>query len=170
MKRRAESTGHQHVRIVIADATPPGAEVVAARRLEDSDWCLLRSPLYAMEVAAGDVIRVVDSETGTFEIVRRGGNVCVQFYLGESDVDDAQATAHAASAIAAHLEPLGGFIDGQTAGLIAFTVPAEVGLPAIEQVFDSAAERWPGAQWQYANVYDPVTGDPLGWWERKESP
>jgi hypothetical protein len=165
MTRRAESMIHQHVRIVISDATPPGAEEVPARRLKDNEWCLLRSPLYAMDVAAGDVIRVVDSETGTFEIVRRGGNVCVQFYLGESDVNDAQATARAASAIAADLEPLEGSIDGQTPGLIAFTVPAAVGLPEIERVFDSAAGRWPGAQWQYANVYDPATGDPLGWWK-----
>jgi hypothetical protein len=156
---------HEHVRIAVTDATRPGVEQVPARRIRDDEWQLLRSPLYATKVAAGDVIRVTNQDTGEFEIVARGGNVCVQFYMGASDVDDAEATMRAAKTIARDIEPLGGSMDAQTPGLIAFTLPVDVGFPAIESVFAAAAERHSGAEWQYSNVYDPATGDPLGWWE-----
>lgn len=155
---------HRHIRIAVTDSTRPGAERVPARRLSDSEWQLLRSPLYATEVAAGDVIRMINNDTGDFEIVARGGNVCVQFYLSESEVDDAEATLRVAKAIALELESLGGAMDAHTPGLIAFTIPVGAGFPAIEKVFAAAAARHPGAEWQYSNVYDPVTGDPIGWW------
>ena len=64
------------------------------------------------------------------------------------------------------LGPLGGTLDGPTPGLLAFTVPIDLGFPAIDQLFEDAVERWPGSQWQYTNVYDPISGQPLGWWER----
>lgn len=155
---------HEHVGIAVTDATPPGVEQVPARRIGDAEWQLLRSPLYATEVAAGDIIRVTSHETGAFEIVKRGGNVCVQFYLRKSDVDNAEATKKIASALCASVESLGGSMDAQTLGLIAFTIPVHVGFPAIEKVFAAAAEQNPGAEWQYSNVYDPATGDPLEWW------
>lgn len=156
---------HEHVRVAVTDATRPGFEKVPARHISSAEWKLLRSPLYATKVAAGDVIRVTNHDTGEFEIVARGGNVCVQFYLGGSDVDDAEATKNAALEIARDIEPLGGSMDAQTPGLIAFTIPVDVGFPAIEGVFAAAAERYTGAEWQYSNVYDPATGHPLGWWE-----
>lgn len=156
---------HEHVRLAVTGATVPGAEQVPARRISDAEWQLLRSPFYATEVAAGDVVRLTNHDTGEFEIVVRGGNVCVQFYLGESGIDDAEATMRVAMTLARDIEPLGGSMDAQTPGLIAFTIPVNVGFPAIERVFAAAVERHPGAEWQYSNVYDPATGDPLGWWE-----
>jgi hypothetical protein len=156
---------HEHVRIAVTDATRPGVEQVPARHVSDATWQLLRSPLYATGVAAGDVIRVTNHDTGEFEIVARGGNVCVQFYLAKSDVDDAEATMKVAGEIARDIEPLGGSVDAKTPGLITFTIPVDVGFPAIEKVFAAAAERHAGAEWQYSNVYDPATDEPLGWWE-----
>lgn len=156
---------HEHVKVAVAGASKPGVEHVPAFRISHDEWQLQRSPLYATEVAAGDVIRVRNGETGEFEIVTRGGNVCVQVYLGASDADNAEATAKIAKAILHEIEPLGGWMDGQTPALIAFTMPVAVGFPAIERVFAAAADRYPGAQWQYSNVYDPVTGAPLGWWK-----
>jgi hypothetical protein len=156
---------HEHVRIAVTDATTPGIEEVPARHVGDNEWQLVRSPLYAMDVAAGDVIRITNSETGAFEIIAHGGNVCIQFYMGESDVDNAQATLKAAKEIAHEIRSFGGCMDAHTSGLIVFTVPVDVGFPAIEAVFAAAADRYPGAQWQYSNVYDSASGDPLGWWE-----
>ncbi|HRK47244.1 MAG TPA: DUF4265 domain-containing protein [Nocardioides sp.] len=155
---------HEHVSIAVTDATRPGIEQVPARRVGDDEWQLLRSPLYATDVATGDVIRVTNHDTGEFEIVERGGNVCVQFYLGESETDDAEATMRVAKQLARELETLGGTMDAQTPGLIACTIPVDVGFPAIERVLAAAVEGHPGAEWQYSNVYDPATGDPLGWW------
>lgn len=144
---------HDHINIAVLDAKTPGVERVPARRLANGDWELLRCPLYALHVAAGDVIRILDVKTGLFEIVTRGANVVVQLYLGERDADDAQATAKAAADIEQVIASFGGRMDGQTAGLIVFCVPIKAGLAAIEEVFEDAIRRFDGAQWQYGNVY-----------------
>ena len=153
---------HEHVMIEVVDGGRRGGELVPARRLDEGRWELLRSPLYAMSVASGDVVRVSEPDTGKFEIVKRGGNVCVQFYLSEAD--DADATSRVAKGLEALLRPLGGRVDATTAGLVSCTVPVSVGFPAIEQVFRRATDQATGAQWQYANVYDSDSGEPLGWW------
>lgn len=157
---------HEHVKIAVSDAIRPGVEHVPARKLADGTWELIRSPLYAMQVAAGDLVRVLDSDAGTFEILRRGGNVSVQFYLGPHQADDIQATKDAARAIELNLAILGGRLDGMTAGLVAFTIPVKAGFSAIENIFEEAAGRYVDAQWQYGNIYDPVTQEPLRWWEK----
>ncbi len=157
---------HEHVKLAVTDATRPGVEQVPARRASGSEWELLRSPLYAMGAAAGDVIRVTNHDTGEFEVVVRGGNVCVHFYLVESDADDLEATVKVARELSREVQALGGAMDAHTPGLIAFTLPVAVGFPTIERVFADAAERHRGAEWQYSNVYHPATGAPLGWWEQ----
>lgn len=154
-----------HVRIAVSDAGKPGSERVPARKVGDNEWQLLRSPLYATEVASGDTVKIVDDERGAFEIVKRGGNVCVQLYLGESEADDADATLALADAIGPDIEAIGGRIDAYTPGLIVFTVPVDAGFPAIEGICAAAVDRSPGGQWQYSNVYDPATGIALGWWK-----
>ncbi len=141
-----------------------GVEEVPAESVGEMTWRLTRSPLYATECAAGDVIRLLN-QTGEFEIVRRGGNVCVQLYLGPAASDDIRATALVAKTLLRDLAPVGGRMDAQTAGLVSFTVPVTAGFPAIEKVLRAATTRSPGAQWQYANVYHPTTGEPLRWWD-----
>lgn len=167
MAEGTQQMAHDHVRMAVTGATRPGVEHVPARRISPNEWKLVRSPLYAMGAASGDVIRVTNHDTGEFEVVQRGGNVCVQFYLAESDADDAEATERVAKAVERDIEPLGGSIDAHTPGLIAFTIPVDGGFPAIESVFAAASEQYRGAEWQYSNVYNPETGVPLGWWEQQ---
>lgn len=155
---------HKHVRIAVRDAPSPGVEAIPARAVGDDQWQLLRSPLYATDVASGDVVKILDDSTGAFEIVHRGGNVCVQFYLGEAEMDDAAATAAVAALIATRISAIGGRIDGTTPGLITCTVDVSAGFPAIEESFNAAAAQCHGSQWQFANVYDSASGEPLGWW------
>ena len=159
------SMDHEHVQIAVSDADPPGTESVPARRLNDAEWELLHSPLYAMAVAAGDVVRITNEELGKFEIVRRGGNVCVQFYLAEAQADSEKATNEAKQTIESLIAPLGGRVDAVTAGLVSSTIGVGVGFRAIEAVFQKVTALHAGAQWQYCNVYDPNSGEPLNWWD-----
>lgn len=158
-------TAHDHARVAVEDSATGGVELVPAQRVGAGMWLLLRSPLYALRLAAGDTIRVDDSESGSFEILAHGGNVAVHFYLPENDLDDLQATKSLGSKITPAIIDLGGRSDGQTAGLIVYTIPVEAGFPAIERVFALAVEQFPGAQWEYTNVFDRTTGEPLRWWE-----
>ncbi len=155
---------HDHVQIAILDSNPPGAEAVPALQRVDGLWELLKSPLYATQVAAGDVLRILNAGDGTFEIEKRGGNLCIQFYLSPDQLECESATAGAQKLLESELRPLGGRIDGRTTGLISCTVPVSVGFGVVEELFNVAAEKTSGAQWQYGNVYHPESGEPLGWW------
>lgn len=155
---------HDHIAIAVLDSDPPGSEAVPAVRIEGDQWELLESPLYATQVAAGDVLKVLDPSNGTFEIMTRGGNLCVQFYLSPDKAECQSATTEATNWLDRELTALGGRIDGRTTGLISCTVPASAGFGVVEKVFNVAAEKFSGAQWQYGNVYDPASGEPIGWW------
>ena len=165
MEGRTNTMAHNHVKVAVEGSATSGVESVPAQSLGDSNWLLLRSPLYALQLAAGDTIRITNQEAGTFEIVARGGNVAIQFYLSEDESDDAQATANVAWKVTPQVVGLGGRLDGQTAGLIVYTIPITAGFPAIEKLFEMAANELSGSQWQYSNVYDVRTGEPLRWWE-----
>lgn len=165
MEERTELAVHHHVGVAVEGATASGVELVPAQLLTDGNWLLLRSPLYALQLAAEDTVRVAVNEAGAFEVIARGGNVAVHFFLAESESDDLHATARAANGLAPEIARLGGRLDGQTPGLIVYTIPVKAGFSAIENVFAAAVSEFPGAQWQYANVYDVATGEPLGWWE-----
>jgi hypothetical protein len=163
MEDKIELTAHDHVKVAVKGASTKGVELVPAQHLGDEKWLLLRSPLYAVELAAGDTIRA--NEAGAFEIISRGGNVAVHFYLPESDLDDAQATNAAADDLSPRVAALKGRLDGKTSGLMVFTIPIEATFQAVEDLFAAAVSERPGAQWQFANVYDLVTGEPLRWWD-----
>jgi len=157
---------HKHVKIAVADTNVRGVEHVPAIEFENGEWELINSPLYATQVAAGDIIRILDSETGAFEIVHHGGNISVQFYLAETQADDIQATNTVIKDLASAIAALNGRMDGYTAGLIVYSIPAKAGFSSIEKLFDAAVFRFPGAQWQYCNVFNPSTGEPLNWWDK----
>ena len=159
---------HNHVKIEVKGSAISGVELVPAKSLGDSNWLLLRSPLYAMQLAAGDTIRIIDHETGKFDIVVRSGNVAIQLYLSEDESDDAQATANVALNVTPKVIELGGRLDGQTAGLIVYSIPITAGFSAIEKIFEKATKEFSGALWQYTNVYDASTGESLNWWDKEK--
>ena len=165
MEERIELTAHDHVKVAVEGISAKGVESVPAEHVGDGKWLLLRSPLYAMQLAAGDTISPRANEAGAFEIVSRGGNVAVHFYLPEGDLDDAKATKAAADELAPRVATLKGRLDGETSGLMVFTIPIAATFQAIEDLFAAAVSERPGAQWQFANVYDATTGEPLRWWE-----
>lgn len=165
--RTSTNMMHNHVKVAVKGSATSGVELVPAQSLGDNNWLLLTSPLYALQLAAGDTIKITDHETGKFEIVARSGNVAIQFYLPEDETDNANATANVVKKLTPEVIALAGRLDGQTAGLIVFTIPITAGFAAIEKIFDRAASEFSGSQWQYSNVYDVKTGEPLRWWEQQ---
>ena len=143
-----------------------GVEHIPAHPIGNNEWQLIRSPLYATEVASGDTARILDEKTGSFEIINRNGNVCIQFYLDSTDADDKEATISIAKTITEKISCIGGTMDTITPGLIAFTVHLDVGFPAIEEIFQEALNCYPASEWQYTNVYDSQTGAPPNWWSQ----
>ncbi len=126
----------------------PASPVIGGGRL------LACSPGLALGAAAGDEIQV--DESGTFRVLRHGGNLAVHVH-GEEPLN--------VDTVDADLQQLGGCLDGGHDRLRIFTVPVTAGFPAIEAVLEAFVAKTPGAEWYFGNVYDPADGTtPLNWW------
>lgn len=133
-------------------------EEVLVEPLGPNQYKVLCSPGLVQGIAADDVINAV-GEHG-FEIVQRGGNLCVQVFA-RKDLDSVEIE------LAKGFEPLGGRLDGKAAKQVVFTVPATAGFPAIEKVLRACVDKFEGTEWYYGNVYDTRDGvTPLNWWSR----
>jgi hypothetical protein len=146
-----------HVNLLMENANG-STEPVEVQRLGDGGWLILHSPGFVEGIAAGDCIRVLDERAGTFEVLRRGGNVSVKWACGGSP-----ETHRVIDEITRGLEPLGGRLDGTIGIAAVWTVPVASGFPRIEAVMAAAKARLAGSEWWYGNVYD-VEGKPLDWW------
>ncbi|MDP6651729.1 MAG: DUF4265 domain-containing protein [Gammaproteobacteria bacterium] len=145
----------------IDDANQPVFESLEAEVLYTSENYvrLLKSPLFARNLAAGDKIKVIDAESAEYELVQRSGNLCVRIFR-----------RHQFEALAEFLSPkmekLGASLDLQTDRALVFSIHFSVGFTAIEALLNQAVAEYPDTLWYYGNVYDPVDGTtPLLWWE-----
>jgi hypothetical protein len=139
--RRAD--GHAVYEPVPATAVAPGV------------YDILASPAMVYGCAAGDQIRV--AEDGTFEVLHRGGNLCLVLLPAAPPADLDVAV------LSTEFQRLRGVVElPQDRRFIVVTVPVTAGFPAIE----AAVNSWTtgrGCAWEYCNVYDD-DGNPLGWW------
>ncbi len=118
------------------------------------------SPGFVLGVAADDKVRILNSD-GAFEVVERGGNLCIQLF---SEVPVFPFIPE----IKEMVTTLGGTVDGSIEQGVVITIPFEVGFKTVEDAFNNYVEKHNGIEWYYGNVYDPVDGvTPLGWWEDK---
>jgi hypothetical protein len=148
---------HAHVRLLAGTASSgqPVYELIPASMVEHGVYDVLASPGLARGCAAGDRIRVADD--GSFEVLRRGGNVCLVLYPPAPPPDDGIA------ALTTAFTQLDGLVEMPVdRRFIVITVPATAGFAAVEDLINS----WTAEQdcpWEYGNVYDE-DGHPLGWW------
>lgn len=139
-----------------ADGRPIFEELLVDR-LQDEVFRLVASPGLVLGLGAGDEIEV-DPNSGKFTVHKRGGNFAVWVYTNDG-MDDAIESV--ASAVAR----LGGRLDGRKRTLVVFTIPADAGFPAVEEIFYRFVDENPSAEWYFGNVYDPADGvTPLNWW------
>lgn len=131
-------------------------EEVLVLRLAPSRFQLLRSPGLVLGLAADDVFE--STGDGTFSLVSRGRNLCIQVFCGPR-------LSELEGVLSLRMGQLGGRLDGKEERLLVYTVPVSAGFPAIERCLAESVGRFPGAEWYFGNVYDPVDGTtPLNWW------
>jgi hypothetical protein len=136
----------------------PAFEEVLVEESGSRRYRLLRSPGLTLGLAAGDLFEL--RSDGTFEVIERGGNVCIQIFCS-ADLESVEADA------TVRLRRLGGRLDGKSARELVYTVGASVGFNPIEEALRAVQERHPHAEWYFGNVYDPVDGvTPLNWWKK----
>jgi hypothetical protein len=142
--------------------TGPSDEAVEADVIDERTPQIVRlrhSPGAAQGFAAGDTI---DISTRPPTLLRRGGNLCVQLWL-----DDARELDLAIDELLPGVEALGGRVDGGSNHMRVLTIPATAGFAQVEALMTSAATRRARIEWMFGNVYDPTSGEPLGWWDAK---
>jgi hypothetical protein len=138
----------------------PIKEPVHSEEIGNDTCRLLYSPGLVQGIAAGDVFRMIDGD-GAFEVIRRGGNLCIQIF-------SEQPVAPFRAELTERVSRLGGSLDGAIERGLVFTVPVSAGFPAVEAVFKEWVAQHPGWEWYFGNVYDPRDGvTPLGWWEKQ---
>lgn len=152
---------------VLAGMHPDGHPVLEKLRAlttPDSDrYRLLQSPLFATGVACGDLIELLKNNPGRFRVHERSGQLAVRV-LRRSGVE-ALATE-----LTPALEKLDGELDVQSERALVYSIHVAVGFQEIEQVLDRFVGAAGDATWSYGNVYDPASGEPLGWWETLLNP
>ncbi len=120
---------------------------------------LLRSPLFARNLASGDTLKLINPDAAEYELERRSGNLCVRVFrkLGIQEVDNFLTPT---------IEKLGGALDLGEEHALVYSIHVSIGFGTIEKLLDHASQTYDGTVWYYGNVYDPEDGEtPLRWWE-----
>lgn len=123
----------------------------------EDQYKLLKSPLFVRGVAAQDVVSLQKASRGRFDVVSRSGVLALRVFFKSPDPD-------LETQLSAEMEKLGGSLDIQSERALAYSIHFGVGFSSIENLIS----QWIGdkqVQWNYGNVYDPETGEPLNWWQ-----
>jgi hypothetical protein len=146
-----------HVRLLAGTSSSgqPVYELIPAAMVEPGVFDVIGSPGLACGCAAGDRIRV--AQDGRFEVLRRGGNLCLVL-VPRTPGDDGEIAA-----LRSVFGQLGGQVE-MPAGrrFIVITVPVTVGFSAVEDAVGTWASD-NDSDWYFGNVYDE-DDRPLNWW------
>ncbi|MGE8413928.1 MAG: DUF4265 domain-containing protein [Pseudomonas sp.] len=148
------------IQVYMADDDGAVREELLARRIDGDTYELLSSPGLAQNLARGDIVSIRNPDAPA-QVLKRGGNFCIQIYADY--IDPAVITALESDVI----RELHGTLDGVCGGTLALAVPAKNGMGNINRFFDGFREKT-GIQWYYANVYQNLDDDEdetlLNWW------
>lgn len=148
------------IQIYVADDDGAVREELLARQIDQDTYELLSSPGLAQNVARGDIISI-KNENAPAEVLKRGGNFCIQIYADYIPPEDVTALENDV------IREFDGTLDGVFEGNLSLAVPAKNGMERINEFFDRFREKT-GIQWYYANVYKNLDDDDdetlLYWW------
>lgn len=140
------------------DGRSDAVEEVLVERVGDNRYRIASSPGMVLGLAANDIIALNSQSPSGFELLERGGNVCIHVFCDATQRDDIER------GLTAVLGRIGGVLDGtmgQTG--LCYTISVQAGFSVIE----GELRRVVGDEWSYSNVYDEGTGEPLNWWLKK---
>lgn len=120
---------------------------------------LLRSPLFARDLAAGDIFTCTAGNPADYRVLRRSGNLAIRVFR-KGDIDALEAF------LTPEVEKLEGSLDVVTDRALVYSLHVNIGFGEIERLFDNAMARFTDAVWYYGNIYDREDGvSPLHWWD-----
>ena len=150
-----------HIIEVLAGYRPDGQPVI--ERLEAYDtktvdqYRLINSAAFAPGLAKDDLV-VLEGDKGAYTVIEHSGNLSMRV-LSKVEGSDWQEPIKAA------LEKIGASIDRETPRMMIASIHVSVGFKLIEQALEKLTTTGGDIIWQYGNVYNPETGEPLNWWQ-----
>ncbi|MFT7773443.1 DUF4265 domain-containing protein [Roseateles sp.] len=140
-----------------------GREVILAEPLADADCFLVRSiPAFVYGLAAGDVVKILDRESGRFDVLVRGNQVTIRIFVdGGLDRPDVRSLIDQISEMGGCHEIARNDAGVNGASLLLVSVDVAIGFPKIESLLRIV--EGPDVRWEYGNVYG-VDGESLNWW------
>lgn len=136
---------------------PVFEKVFTAVEKTDEHFRLLHSPMFVRGVAKGDLIEPMKNRRGEFNVIERSGVLAIRV-LAKAGLDRIEQN------LTPEMEKLGGAKDIQQARGLVYSIHFAVGFHTLEKLFDQYVDGQ-NSVWQYGNVYDPKTGEPLNWWD-----
>lgn len=146
---------NNHINLRV-EGSEGGTQPVEIELISPKVYRILHSPGFVEDVAAGDVIRVIDEKTGAFEVIEYGGNVSVK-------ISDTRSINKKLPEIDSILSKVNSRRDGNLEHIAVWTIPVESGFEAIEAAVSKACELLEEPVWWYGNVYDSQD-NPINWW------
>ncbi|WP_315811662.1 DUF4265 domain-containing protein [Bradyrhizobium sp. SZCCHNR2028] len=145
---------------IAAVSGPMKREVVLAEMTrQDGEYVIGSIPGFAYDVALDDIVRIVDPNSGRFEVVSRSGQVSIRVFIeGPLDRSDVHAV------IDAVLSENGKYEVGKNsedASLLLLSLHIGLGLDKIKSIMNLVVG--PAVQWEFGNVYDDH-GNFTNWW------
>jgi len=138
-------------------------EVVLVEPCDEGDIFIIQSiPAFTYGLGLKDTIRLLNPESGSYEVVTRAKQIVVRLYV-DGSLDKLEIKS-----LIDDVVDLGGCfevgknsdqVDGKSLLLIALNF--KVGFGKIEDLLRPFSGL--GYQWEYGNVYD-TDGKPLNWW------
>jgi len=154
-----------HILEVLAGYRPDGQPVIErleAYSIEGQDhFRVQKSAAFAPTIAKDDLIELT-TDQGNYRIHQHSGNLAIKIF-SKSDTSGWQEPLTAA------LEKMGASIDRLTPRMMVASIHVSVGFNTIEAMMDKQVGGNDALMWQYGNVYDPKTGEPLNWWNDLQS-
>jgi hypothetical protein len=151
---------------LIAGTHPNGQLVVeklqAVASQQPNQYWLLLSPLFVPGCARGDRIELLQNNPGRFRMRERSGQIALRVFVRDG-------VARLAEELTPAIELLGGRLDVESERALVYSIHVAVGFGEIEKVVDPLVVA-AGGGWNYGNVFDPESGEPMNWWEEMLNP
>lgn len=138
-------------------------ETVLAEAGGEPDTFVVHSiPAFTYGLGLKDTIRLLDRESGNYEIIERGKQIVVRLYVnGSLEQPPVKTLIDTVVSLGGEFEVGKNAMSPGGKSLLLIALDLAIGFEKIEALMQPLAGA--GHQWEYGNIYD-ATGNPLNWW------
>jgi hypothetical protein len=152
----------KHIQLPIFDDAGKrvSAEAVEVEAADAGQYRLLHSPAFIDGIARNDIITVDSELPRGFQLLKRGGYLAIVLVLPSVGIK-----SNAERTLLPRMVRVRGVCEGGPGRALVFSIPVASGFAPVEDIFKQFCGSEAGATWWFGNVYDPVSGSPLNWWQ-----